>query len=47
VTLGALRAYVAEVRDAAFPATQHTYPMPQAELELLKGFVSRDPARRS
>jgi 3-methyl-2-oxobutanoate hydroxymethyltransferase len=37
VILNALRGYVADVRTVAFPSGQHTYPMPQAEIELLKG----------
>jgi hypothetical protein len=28
---------VADVRIAAFPSGQHTYPMAQGEIELLKG----------
>jgi 3-methyl-2-oxobutanoate hydroxymethyltransferase len=36
VILDALKTYVADVRSQTFPAGQHTYAMPAAELERLK-----------
>ena len=50
--LSALKTYVDDVREGVFPAGQHTYSMPQAELDLLKARsepetkLSRDRIRR-
>ncbi len=41
--VSALKTYVDEVREGVFPAGQHTYPMPQAELDLLKARSEDDP----
>ena len=32
----ALEAYASEVRDGTFPGEEHTYSMPEAELELFE-----------
>ena len=34
--LTALEAYVADVRAGRFPEAQHTYPMPEEELQLFE-----------
>ena len=34
-TVAAIEAYVADVRAGRFPGAEHTYPMPEHELELL------------
>jgi 3-methyl-2-oxobutanoate hydroxymethyltransferase len=35
-TVAAIEAYVADVRAGLFPGAEHTYPMPEHELELLE-----------
>lgn len=43
VILGALKTYVDEVREGVFPTGQHTYSMPQAELDLFKARLEPEP----
>lgn len=38
--VAALERYVADVQSGAFPAAQHTYAMPDAELDLLEGGIT-------
>ena len=42
VTWEALEAYVADVRGGTFPEEQHTYSMPDEELELFESALERD-----
>jgi 3-methyl-2-oxobutanoate hydroxymethyltransferase len=42
VTREALEAYVADVRGGTFPEEQHTYSMPDEELELFESALERD-----
>ena len=41
----ALAAYIADVRAGAFPEEQHTYSIPEAELEALRGGAGREVGR--
>jgi 3-methyl-2-oxobutanoate hydroxymethyltransferase len=45
-TLAALQAYVSDVRAGRFPASRHTYPMADGELERLQSELTRTRERR-